>query len=373
MDSQVSVGLLLLEIFIIGVLVLLIHVCLKYGSRFGHLESTQSIWPHASKTLLTPPKWGFALWLVYGIGFNCLTRSLLFSVLQILNVYRANEPLGMIGEFIMTCICTFVGSFVATALYKLNEGSHSILFSVALAICSIPTGITILIVRLGLNGTRIRTGEKTFMVIDEMDSVWNWVLGVMSVVAFSLLASFIVFKFINISRSVLYNYSLEKFEHQQTPSTYEESPQQGSSESKSTHEDSTKPVPSLKELIDQGSSLEDVVKTLIETRKPKQRVKQNTHTAGAALGVCLCYFVFLFLSTTLMSGIIYANTYSDGSGHGYGHEIKKVSYLATVLINLTQFMDLLSYAVFVIFVQTGFVSTGASLRNWCWYALLTNC
>lgn len=349
MDSQVSVGLLLLEIFIIGVLVLLIHVCLKYGSRFGHLESTQSIWPHASKTLLTPPKWGFVLWLVYGIGFNCLARSLFYSVLQFMNVIRANERLGLVGDLIVTCICTFVGSFAATTLYKFDGNSLSILFSVILAICVIPTGITSLIINTELN------------------SVGTWVSWVVSITAFSLLASFIVSKFVNISRSLLYNHSLEKFEHQQVPSTYEESTQQGSAESNSTQEGSTESVPTLKELIDKGSTLEDVLKTLIETRKPKQTKKQGN--LGDAIAAAVSIFFLMFLPTTFLCRIIYTTTYGDWHGNPSTEEI---SYLGTVLVVITQFMDLMSYAVLTIWVQGVFVISGTSLANWCWYVLIMN-
>lgn len=351
MNLQLTVGLLLVEILIIGFFALMFHLCVKYDSRFGHLESTQYIWPHASKTLLTPPKYGFILSLVYGIGFNCLTRSLFYSVLQFMNVFRPNERLGLVGDFIVTCICTFVGSFAATTLYKFEEGSLAILFSVALAICVIPTGITSLIIDT------------------ELDSVGTWVLWVVSIAAFSLLASFIVFKFVTLSYSMLCNYSLEKFESQ-IPSSPEESTQESAqpeaAESDSTPEGSTKPNPTLKDLIDQGSTLEDVLKMLIETQKPRQPRKER-NTCDSFSG-CIVLFLILFLPTTLICGLIYAYTYGDGSGH----ETEEISYLVTVLINLTQLMDLMGYAVFTIYFQSGLVTVGASLTNWCWYVLITN-
>lgn len=352
MDAHFAVGLLLFEIVLIGFFAILVHVNVLYRSRFGHLESTQSIWPRASKTLLTPAKWGFPLWLIYGISFNCLTRSLLYSLLQLVNLIRPNQSLGLTGDFIITCACTFVGSFAATSLYKFEDGSLAIVFSGALAISSVPTGITTLIINRDLKSTGI------------------WVLWVVSIIVFSLLASFIVFRFITISRSVLSNYSLKKFESQ-IPPTPEESAQnstkQNSSESNSSEENSTEPVPTLKELIDQGSTLEDVVKTLIETRKPKQSKKQGN--LGDAIAAAVSIFFLMFLPTTFLCRIIYTTTYGDWHGNPSTEEI---SYLGTVLVVITQFMDLMSYAVLTIWVQGVFVISGTSLANWCWYVLIMN-
>lgn len=330
MNPHAIIALVLLYLCIIGILVVLIHLNVVYFSRFGHLESTQSIWPNASKKLLKPSSWPFLLYLVYGIGFNSLIRSLLYSVLQFVNVMRANQSLGIVGEFIISCICTFVGSFAASTLYKLEEGSIPEFFSGALAICVVPTGMSSLI---------ITEKSRMFPGIIEVQSVEFLVIWALIIAAFSGLASFIVFRYITLSYSMLSNYSLKQFEFQPVPNNSHETTQQNSSVHNSIQQNSTKP----------------------------NRSKKRSYKCRA---VCLCLiaFFFFYMPPFIIRVIVDMNTYGDWTGR----KVKEMSYLTTVLVNVTQFTCLMGYAVFTIYVQSQLVAAGVSVKNWCWYVLFSN-
>lgn len=339
MNVQAIIGIALVTVAIDGLIALVIHLIVRFNSRLGSIESVKTVWPDASKQFLEPHACKLVLWLIYGIGFNCLVRSFTYSLLQILGVLTAENSLKFTGEYFVSCICTFSGSFIGSTLYKIEEGSHPIVYSLALVILFLPIGLLM-------------------PMFDREDaSIGTWVLWPVSIAALSLVASFIVFKFIVIPAYILSSYSLGRFEWTRVPATPGDS-----NHGEYTQEGSTQENQTLQGLIQRISTLQGLLDERAVPYSQTPMVKRNKLCERMCL--LLLIFVFIYLPTSTGAGWIEAAVESDFKSQS--------PYLSNCLDNLAQLMDFFGYGIVIIFIQSQLVSQRVSVNNWGWYVVFSN-
>lgn len=339
MNVQAIIGIALVTVAINGLIALFIHLIVRFNSRLGSIESVKTVWPDASKQFLEPHACKLVLWIIYGIGFNCLVRSFTYSVLQILGVLTAENSLKFTGEYFVSCICTFSGSFIGSTLYKIEEGSLPIVYSLALAIIFIPIGLLM-------------------PIFDREDaSIGTWVLWPVSIVALSLAASFIVFKLIVIPAYILSSYSLGRFEWTRVPSTPGDSNQDGHAQ-----EDSIQENQIVRALIQRVNTLQGLLdeRTVPYSQKPIVKGDEICQR----MSIFFLIFVLIYLPTSTGTGWIEAAVESDFKSQS--------SYLRTCLDNLAQLMDFFGYGIVIISIQSQLVSLKVSVNNWGWYVIFSN-
>lgn len=381
MELYNIIGLVLVELVFIGVLICMMYMSLRYGSRFGHIESVQRVWPDASQEILAPHSCKFLLWLIYGVGFNCLARSVLYTALQLFGVLNIHIDLGFMAEYVISCISTFVGSFIATALYKFEGGSLVITFAVILALCILPTGLLKLILE------------------SENTSAGAWVLWPVSIVCLSLSVSFVVFKYITLPTHILSRYSLEEFKSQSSsmgdfvqpetnesetsesetsepetsePETREQgSNAQGPAPKDSEQQDSTQETPTLPELIERGYTLNDVLVNYSKSKKStKDKKKGKHHPFSESIGMGIFLSLIALLPTFIFSGIVESYAYQDWENDYFGR--KEYLYFHTLLLVITQLVSVVCYGYVNLNMQCSILASKTSVTNWGWYVLFVN-
>lgn len=365
MELYNVIGLVLVELVFIGVLICLMYIRIRYSSRFGHIESVQRVWPDASQEILAPHSCKFLLWLIYGVGFNCLARSVLYTALQLFGVLNIHIDLGFMAEYVISCISTFVGSFIATALYKFEGGSLVITFAVILALFFLPTGLLKLILE------------------SENTSTGAWVLWPVSIVCLSLSASFVVFKYVTLPPHILSRYSLEEFKSQSSsigdfvqPETSEpETSEQGSnargSALEDAQQDSTQESPTLPELIERGFTLNDVLVNYSKSKKSKKDKRKGKHHSFAdSIGVSIFLSLIALLPTLVLAGKVESYAYQDWENDYFGR--KEYLYFHTLLLVITQLVSVVGYGYVNLNMQCSLIASKTSVTNWGWYVLFVN-
>lgn len=258
MEPPVILFLALIELTIIGNLVKFLHLCVQRGKEILQFKRVQRNWVGIDQRIRIPHRFRLVLWVIYGVGFNCIIRSFLYSVLQIVGVLQLRIPLGFTEEYIITCICSFSGSFLATVFYKSEGSSHAVPYSVALAISILPTGLLKLI-------------------IDNMQtSVGDWILWPVSIVALSLIASLVVFKFVTFLNNMLERCRLDEYIPLFIPpSAYyaeeNEHPEVASSEHPEGGSSDEQPTCTLQDLTEQGASAKDTAQDATPEDDQNQR------------------------------------------------------------------------------------------------------
>lgn len=306
MAGRNLIGLYLLVLAIIAITILFIWAIVRTRSRLEDARKVQNFWCKASEQLAAPHRCWFILCLIYGIGFNCIVRSFLYSMLQILTVLKINDSLGFFGEYMVSCVCTITSSFVVTAMYKIEGGSFSILYSVILALSVLPTGL--------------------LMLIDNYNeiSVATWVIWPISIVLLSLLSSLAVFKFAKFMPLKLNDDSIEY-----------------------SNVNSEVADPELRE-----SEPEQ------DTRAKGSQAQQERNKATKQVFlVILVFFGYMFEVSV------------SGHVQRILEEEPERTYSSTLLTNLSQFMAFLACGTLIIFLQSQAVMSKLSLRNWGWLLL----
>lgn len=339
MNVKIIIALILLEIAVIALLIYLIYLNVNKFSRLGHDESALSVWPEASKQFLKPHELNFPLWLIYGIGFNCLTRGFSYSALQCLGLLRINESLESVGQVAVSCTSTFVGSFVATMLYKFEKGSRFILFAEVLAIFSIPSGL----IERFLEDFDTETGGF------KSENTAEGLFELFGILVFSVVASFAVVGFIAISPYIPSNYSLERFKLQPVPPAPDYA-----NEEEHVQEDETQ---------ENSNPFDDTQHFLHSQSFTKSK---KLHSPNTRKVLVIGVFVLIFLPIVAWSGFVQSGIYS------YNWGIDRVTaYLYTLLVNITQLMVYFGYGIVAIYIQSQLVALKVSVRNWAWFLLLS--
>lgn len=302
------IGLYFLVLVVISITISFIWIIVRTRSRLDEVKKVENFWIKASEQLSSPHKWWFVLCLIYGIGFNCIIRSFLYSVLQVFGILRIDESLGFLGEYVISCICTIISSFVVTAMYKIEGGTFTVVYSAVVAISVLPTGL--------------------LKLIDNYNevSVATWVVWPISIAMLSLVSSLVVFKFANFA-----------------PLRLKDS---------STEHNSVDPGVGEPGLTEPGSN---------EQASQPDGYQAQRERDKATKQVALIFVVFFgYMCVVSMSSYVQRNLDSDETKHLYS---------STLLINLAQLMELIACGALIIFIQSQAIFFKLSLRNWGWFPL----
>ena len=322
-----------IELIVIGALVALSYASEAPESGKETLDFQKDL-IKIDKEMREPHRFRFVLWLIYGIGFNCLIRSFSYSVLQLIGILKLHVPLGFVGEYVVTCICSFGGSFLATAFYKSEGSSLAAPYSAVLSISILPVGLVKLI------------------VANKQTSVGDWVLWSVSIVALSLISSLVVFKFVTFPANMLETCRLDGYESLHIPSSADNVEDDRHPEGGSSDE---QPTPTLQDLTDQGYTVEDVIQEYGQNKKSTKSDRADAEAAAEKCGLLIVGYMF-FVGVLASSGGIESNVFSyNGSAE----------YLNNLILNITQLVVLL----FCGFLCSCFKTFS---KNYGWTVLIIN-
>lgn len=117
-------------LLLISAHLILFNYLLKFRSLLDNADALNNYWDKVRFHAMVPHRAAIVLCIITGTGVCNISRSFLATLLQFGDLLSVDEDLSYTGEYIVSCIATFVGSAAGASLYTIERGRKLKLFLV---------------------------------------------------------------------------------------------------------------------------------------------------------------------------------------------------------------------------------------------------